>query len=73
MSSKANRDDFMNIVREAMGLDPIPEKGRVRGSQTGEESDFRHVQNLARFEGDGNYMRRWFSGDGENGERKSPL
>jgi hypothetical protein len=56
-AGRSNLDDFMNLVREAIGKDPIPEKGRTRGTRTWTDSDTSHTANLARFEGDGNYRR----------------
>ncbi len=65
-AGRSNLDDFMNLVREAIGKDPIPEKGRTRGTHTWTDADTSYVQNLARFEGDGNYRRM-------NGGRRGAL
>jgi len=54
---RSSLDDFMNLVREVIGMDPIPEKGRTRGTRTWTDADTSYAANLARFEGDGNYRR----------------
>jgi hypothetical protein len=54
-AGRSNRDDFMNLVREAIGKDPIPEKGRTRGTRTWTDADTSYVANLAQHEGSGNY------------------
>lgn len=53
-AGRSSTDDFVNLVREAIGMDPIPEKGRARGTRTWTDADTSYAANLARFEGDGN-------------------